>query len=93
MPHAVAQARSLTSTFDANKRAEACDTPSKPRMFSCRHHCSHVLVCAGRLLRDPARGRAADQDALRGQLVDDGATAPSLKRGVPGERAAGTVAR
>ena len=93
MPHAIARGRSRTSTFDANKRAQARDAPRKPRMLGCRHDCSHVLVGAGRLLRDAARGWAADQDALRGQLVDDGAAAPAFERGMPGERAAGTVAR
>src|SRR5512136_1588734 len=81
-----------TSTFNADQRTQARNTPRKAGMLGCGHYRPHVLVSTGRFLRDTARRRAADDNTLRGQLVDEGAPAPSLERGVPGQCAACAVA-
>ena len=54
-----------SSAFDTNQRAQARNTPRKPRVLGGLHHCAHILVGAGRLFRDPASGGAADNNALR----------------------------
>jgi hypothetical protein len=61
-------------------------------MLGCSDNCANVLVRAGRLLGDTARGRAADQNALRRQFILDFASAPLLKRRMALHRTAGAMA-
>ena len=66
---------------------------ARPACFGRRDDCAHVLVGARRLLRDPAARRAADQYALRGEVVHDLASAPPLESGMARKRTASAVAR
>jgi hypothetical protein len=62
-------------------------------VLSRQHHRIDILVGAGHLFRDAAGRWAANEDALRRQIVLDGAAAPLLERRMARYGAACSVAR
>jgi hypothetical protein len=85
------EARATIVTPDAHQRLEAGDLEGQPGRVGRVDHRRDVLVRARRLLRGAAIGAAADEDAARGELVDEVAPAPVAQRLVATHRAPGAV--
>jgi len=69
-------------SLDTDQRSKPRDPSGQTGMLGGRHHCTNVLIGAGRLLGDAARGGTADEDSLRREVVDDLAPAPALEGAV-----------
>ena len=89
LPSAAARASSL----DAYQRPQTRHAPREAGLFRRQNDCAHVLVGAGRLLRDPTGRRAPDHDALSSEVIHDLASAPPLESGMAGEGAPRAMAR
>ena len=69
-------------SLDTDQRAKPRDPSGQTGMLGGGHHCTNVLIRAGRLLGDAAGRGAADQNPFRCEVVDDLAPAPALEGGV-----------
>src|SRR6185436_4214984 len=80
------------SALDADHRLDARDAPRQARPLGGLDHGRAVLVGGRRLLGHAAQRRAADEDAARGQLVDDRAAVVAARGLVAAHAAPGAVA-
>src|SRR5690348_472397 len=78
--------------LDADERLEPRDRARKAGAVGRVDDVGHVLVGARRVLGDPARRGAANQDAASGKLVDDLATVPAARRLIAAHAPPGAVA-
>src|SRR3990170_8313241 len=69
-----------TLSLDADPRREEGDAAGKPRAFGRLGHGIDVLVSSGRFLRGAAHRFGTDENAARGELVDDFPASPPAQR-------------